>query len=214
MKNIVGKLRILKLKYFNRSYYQNYIKVQSDRSQEKLKTKVSEDIERKKKETLTGLLSSHVDLSKINNGLVVGCRNDYELDLLLDKGVKNITGVDLFSVNSRIVIMDMHHLKFKDNTFDLVYASHVLEHSYDINQVAQQLSRVSTDNVYFLIEIPINYPTNNIDLIDLKSEKAVIDIFKKFFNKIDVIVAEAVPPNTETNMDNYTVARVIFKGYK
>jgi ubiquinone/menaquinone biosynthesis C-methylase UbiE len=81
-------------------------------------------------------------------------------------GLSNVTGVDLWPTDSRIVRGDMHDLPFEDNEFDLVFASHVFEHSYDFAKVAEQCTRVLKTTGYLFAAIPINYEVGDADRVD------------------------------------------------
>ena len=74
--------------------------------------------------------------------LCIGCRNTSEIEYFRQKGAKTAIGIDLFSEHPDILIMDMHKMTFEDNSFDLVYSSHSLEHSYDHKKVAKEIIRV------------------------------------------------------------------------
>jgi len=58
--------------------------------------------------------------------LCVGCRNANELNYIENElGLKS-TGLDLFSVDERILVGDMHKMPFSDGTFDHLYSCHSL----------------------------------------------------------------------------------------
>src|SRR5215212_576980 len=78
--------------------------------------------------------------------LCVGCRNGLELDRFRARGFAEVVGIDLFSQRDDILVMDMHELSFPDDSFDVVYASHALEHSYDVDRVVREIARVGRDS--------------------------------------------------------------------
>ena len=50
--------------------------------------------------------------------------------------------------------MDMHEMTFSDDSFDVVYASHSLEHSYDVERVVREIVRVARDGAVVGVEVP------------------------------------------------------------
>ena len=99
--------------------------------------------------------------------LTVGCRNHTELDHFIRKGVKQVTGIDLYSTDDDILVMDMHNMTFADDEFDIVYSSHSLEHAYDVEKVAGEFVRVCKPDGIIAIEMPINFEPRGADLIDI-----------------------------------------------
>ena len=76
--------------------------------------------------------------------LVIGPRNEAELLLLSLYGfpLRQIVAVDLFSYSPLIKCMDMHHLDFPDNSFDIVYSAWTLKYSYDLPRACAEIVRV------------------------------------------------------------------------
>ena len=100
------------------------------------------DLTNKKKESLTIL-----DL---------GC--GYEPFKKLFPKNSNYIGVDM-SLNSYAdIIADNHQLPFKNNTFDIVIASEVLEHSSNEYQFIEELTRVSKNKALVFISLPFIFP--------------------------------------------------------
>jgi SAM-dependent methyltransferase len=112
------------------------------------------------------ILNQCADLPKDPKILSIGSRNHFELDALSDRGLTNVQGVDLWSTDSRVVKGDMHDLPFEDSQFDLIFASHVFEHSYDFPKVAQQCLRVLKPAGYLFAAFPIGYEVGEIDRVD------------------------------------------------
>ena len=65
---------------------------------------------------------------------MVGPRNEAELLLLSSYGfdAAKLTAIDLFSYTPVVRLMDMHELKYSDNSFDAVYSAFVITYSDDI----------------------------------------------------------------------------------
>lgn len=121
-------------------------------------------------------IASVVDLKKLHV-LCVGCRNSAELDYFQSKGVENIVGIDLYSSDKRILVMDMHSINYKDGFFDLVYSSHSLEHSNDPLKVASEIIRVTKPGGIIAVEVPVDYQVGGADLYDFHSLDNLHSIF-------------------------------------
>ena len=76
--------------------------------------------------------------------LIVGPRNVQELYMAWLYGFSwnNIYSIDLYSGHPKIVVMDMHNLKFNDETFDCVVMSNTLAYANDTERVIKEVSRI------------------------------------------------------------------------
>ncbi len=98
-------------------------------------------------------------LGKITRGgliLDVGCGVAYQCALLRDKGY-NVVCVNLnnnATFTHLDALSDGCFLPFKDNCFDVVYSSHVLEHIQDKNKALQEMIRVLKPNGNVHIIVP------------------------------------------------------------
>ena len=73
--------------------------------------------------------------------LCLGARNRREPDFWRSQGYSDVTAVDLLPSRG-VSFGDMHRLPFDDAMFDLIVASHVLEHAYDPGRALKELCRV------------------------------------------------------------------------
>lgn len=104
--------------------------------------------------------------------LDLGCGTGYYLFLLSNLPISlNLTGLDndkkaldeakttLKKRKIEFVLGDSHTLPFKDNTFDKVVASEVLEHLVDDERALREIFRILKPNGIIIISVPsINYP--------------------------------------------------------
>lgn len=100
----------------------------------------------------------------IQSVLDVGCGDGYLCHLFKEKGVKNISGVDLSETRVKYAKSkfpdiefrqaEVYRLPFKDNSFELITAVELLEHLEDPSAAIKELKRVS--NKYILITVPNN----------------------------------------------------------
>jgi len=119
--------------------------------------------------------------------LCVGCRNHYELDAFERAGFEKVVGIDLVSVDSRITVMDMHDMKFADNSFDVIYSADSLEHAFDIERVAREFCRVVRNNGYLVIQMPTNIPqVNEIDRWDIRDLNNLSKLFRGDVKSISI----------------------------
>ncbi len=79
--------------------------------------------------------------------LNLGCGKD------IKKGYVNLDYIKLPGID---VVHDIEKFPwpFKDNTFDVVYTSHVLEHVSDLNKTLKEIHRISKNNAEFIIRVP------------------------------------------------------------
>jgi len=97
---------------------------------------------RRRTEHLIYILHSIPSVNKQGRLLSIGPRNEGDLVLLQAHGFKKVEAIDLFSYSPQIRLMDMHHMEFPDNSFDLISCGWVVSYSYDIRQCAQEIARV------------------------------------------------------------------------
>ncbi len=111
--------------------------------------------------------------------LSIGCRDTRELkNIELILKAKNTIGVDLFSLNEAIKIADMHNLPFPNNSFDVIFSIHSMEHSYNPQKALSEIYRTIKNHGIFSVEVPINFEVTTHDRKDFKS----IDHLYSFFD--------------------------------
>ena len=76
--------------------------------------------------------------------LIVGPRNIQELFTAWTYGWKwnNIEGIDLYSTNPKISVMNMEEMLFPDASFDAVAMAHTLPYADDIHQALCEVARI------------------------------------------------------------------------
>lgn len=147
----------------------------------------------------------HLPASKV---LCVGCRNTAEIDYLESKGAADIVGIDIYSEDERIKVMDMHQMTFADSQFDVVYSTHSLEHAYDPQQAAREFIRVSKPGGLIMIELPFNYLTSNADLLDIGSPENLHALFEPAI--AEIVWTETAEPRTDSNQHGTPIIRTAF----
>jgi SAM-dependent methyltransferase len=141
--------------------------------------------------------------------LCVGCRNALELDRFRDRGFEEVVGIDVFSQREDILVMDMHQMTFADDSFDVVYASHSLEHSYDVARVAREIARVGRDGAVVGVEVPVRTQRSAADRVVFSGLGELRDVFGASIG--EEVLAEEQPPDTPTNEQGTDVARLVFR---
>lgn len=72
---------------------------------------------------------------------------------------KSLSNLDYISADlydsSAMIKIDITDIKFRDNTFDCILCSHVLEHILDDNKAIRELYRVLKPNGWAIIQVPI-----------------------------------------------------------
>jgi SAM-dependent methyltransferase len=141
--------------------------------------------------------------------LCVGCRNGVELDRFRARGFDEVVGIDIFSQRDDILVMDMHEMAFPDASFDVVYASHALEHSYDVDRVAHEITRVARDGAVVGVEVPVRTQASAADRIVFSGLDELCQVFRPQI--AEELLAEEKLPHTESNDQGTEIARLIFR---
>ncbi len=141
--------------------------------------------------------------------LCIGCRNGLELDRFRARGFGEVVGIDIFSQRPDILTMDMHELSFADDSFDVVYASHSLEHSYDVDRVAGEIGRVARDGAVVGVEVPVRAQASDADRIVFSGLDELRGVFR--LNMGEELLAEEQSPHTPTNEQGTEIARLVFR---
>ena len=182
--------------------YRNYLAIQLERTLSK-------------RETDPGIgavtLINSVAAQRPDGGsvLCVGCRNTLELDRFHERGFDDVVGIDVFSQREDIIVMDMHAMTFADASFDVVYASHSLEHSYDVERVASEIVRVARDGAVIGVEVPVRGQASAADRIVFSGLDELQRVFAASVG--DVVLAEEHPPRSPTNEQGTEIARLVFR---
>jgi SAM-dependent methyltransferase len=141
--------------------------------------------------------------------LCVGCRNTLELDRFRACGFDDVIGIDVFSQREDIKVMDMHELTFPNNSFDVVYASHALEHSYDVKRVVDEVVRVARDGAIVGVEVPVRVQASTADRIVFSGLDELRAAFDPHVG--NEVLAEEQPPHSATNDQGTEIARLVFR---
>jgi SAM-dependent methyltransferase len=141
--------------------------------------------------------------------LCVGCRNTLELDRFRAHGFEDVVGIDVFSQREDIKVMDMHRMTFPDDSFDVVYASHALEHSYDVDRVAEEIVRVARDGAVVGVEVPVRAQASAADRIVFSGLDELRAAFRSHIDEEEL--AEEQPPHSATNDQGTEIARLVFR---
>lgn len=140
--------------------------------------------------------------------LCIGCRNTMEMEYFRGKGLSNVIGIDLFSESPDIFVMDMHQMTFPNDHFDIVLASHSLEHAYDVHKVVKEIIRVACPGALVAIEVPVQYETRGADLVDFGNSRNLHAVFEPYIAR--VLWSDEQPPHTPWNDSGNAVVRTVF----
>jgi len=86
--------------------------------------------------------------------LCIGSREDSEVQDFIDNGFSAI-GTDILKASKLVREIDAHDIDkyFGENEFDVVFASHVLEHVSDVKKVMKNIKYISKDGVFIILPI-------------------------------------------------------------
>ena len=158
---------------------------------------------------LVGKVLEHGAISDQSSVLCVGCRNPFELDLFAQAGVRDVVGIDLVSQRPDILVMDMHAMEFRDDRFDAVYASHSLEHAYDVGRVVTEIARVARPGGVVGIEVPLGPGSSDADRVEFASVEDLRAATAPVAR--DELWADEQPAGSATNAQGTPVARLVLR---
>lgn len=126
--------------------------------------------------------------------LEVGCNDGLAMEHLQRKGFE-VEGMDI--AKHKLKIAKKHGLKvcfgyqekvpFKDKSFDTIFSSHTLEHSYDTEQTVREYQRVAKRAVV-VVPIEPGAPPREMHVSPFHSKEDLINLFK---DKGEVILEES-----------------------
>jgi len=105
--------------------------------------------------------------------LDMGCNTGYNTKMLAEK-YGMATGIDM---NSELIgvakqnhndcrVMDIHNMTFKKDSFDLIFAKDILEHSYDPSKVLSKMYKITKSGGWVVAFIPMDGSIDNKPFID------------------------------------------------
>jgi SAM-dependent methyltransferase len=141
--------------------------------------------------------------------LCVGCRNGLELDEFHARGFHDVVGIDLFSQRDDIRVMDMHDMTFASDSFGVVYASHVLEHAYDVATVVGEIVRVAKQDALVAVEVPVRHRGSDADRAVFEGLGELRELLRPHIH--EELRAEEQPPRSALNAQGSDVARIVFR---
>lgn len=140
--------------------------------------------------------------------LDVGCGTGVAIRYLSEKTNWDINGIDFSEETKKYWkelkcnIGDACNLKFKDNSFDVIFSSHTLAHFYSPNEFIKEASRVLKPGGKLIIITPNKYyiwlmkPLNILRIIKYEPDPTVLHYFslkslKKLLYKNKFIIEDA-----------------------
>lgn len=122
-------------------------------------------------------------INRMKKILEIGCGQGFNCFIYSKKSKTKVYGVDFSKEDIRIAksrypsiefkLMNAEKMKFKKNTFDVVYALDVLEHVDKLDKVIKEVNRVLKKNGKFIVNVP--HP---------KSEEWLLKIRPTYFKEI------------------------------
>lgn len=183
--------------------YRDYLETQLKRTLDKMDAPLQG-----RTQIMVDAVARFADLSQ-SRVLCVGCRNSAELDYFLARGAQSVTGIDLYSSDPRIQVMDMHRMTFPADQFDVLYTVHALEHAHDPAKVAGEIARVVRPQGIVAIEVPVRYSTGGADLIDFGDLASLHALFAPYTEQ--VLWGEELAGDAPANSSGTPIIRTILR---
>lgn len=130
-----------------------------------------------------------------------------EIEYFYKKRAHSVKAIDLYSQHPDIQVMDMHDMTFPNNSFDVIFSSHSLEHSYDSAKVISELARVCRPGGLIAVEIPVNFEPSAADLVDFGGLEDLHTAFDAYIKQ--VLWSDSQPPETPKNVHKVAIVRTI-----
>jgi len=129
------------------------------------------------------------------NILIIGGKNVVELFIAWLYGFqwKNISGIDLFSLHPKILIMDMEDMKFPNESYDNVTMANVYGYQLDPEKCISEISRILKPGGKLVFNSSYS-PVSDLPVYQLRVNQ-ILDIFKKYNFEVLYHSNENKPPN-------------------
>lgn len=147
-------------------------------------------------------LSEVFDYSEMS---ILHCAPEPALRKHLSRLFKEYMTIDLLmnNVNYRA---NLRNLPFKDETFDVVFASHVLEHIKEDDEAISEIRRIIKPNGFAVLPVPIvgyetiEYPEpNSCEHMHVRSCGAdYFEKYRKYFSKVEIYQSSDFPFKYQT----------------
>lgn len=139
------------------------------------------------------LFSKHIDiisklsisenLKKERKILCIGARYGVEIEVFKQLGYSNISAIDIYPRSENVIEADMHNLPFSDNSFDIIYTHHSLDHSLFPEKAVKEMYKVSKKSAFWIHTVPFN-DYGKEEAIDFDSSSEIISFFEKYTTEI------------------------------
>ncbi len=142
-------------------------------------------------------------LNKKGKLLSIGPKNEGEVLLLEAQGFRDVEGIDLFTYSPKIKMMDMHDMKFADNTFDTVFSGATITYSYNAQKVVDEIIRVAKDGALVLISFGLFPPEEKLKFDKGQLDGGVKQLLSMFGDKLGHVYwwNEGVVPDKKSKIN-------------
>ena len=107
--------------------------------------------------------------------LCLGARNRNEPDEWFRRGYERVTAVDLLP-SPGVRFADINRrLPFEDGAFDILYGSHIFEHSWNLSRALAEACRVVRLGGLLFAAFPVNFKVNGHDRFDVGSADGFLE---------------------------------------
>lgn len=136
-------------------------------------------------EALLYPLMSVPGMKKDGKTLCIGPKNEGEMLLMEAHGFRDVIGIDLFTYSPKIFLMDMHEMRFSDNTFDTIMSGAVIRYSYDAKKAVREMIRVAKDGAMLIVSFGLFPPEDELDFCQSPLSGGIKELLSLFGEAVD-----------------------------
>ena len=159
--------------------YDEYVKLQLEKTLDPLKVSKWQNEEWEEKETgFIEIFKRHSEILKnLNEGILIGSRTGQEVKALQKFGLNSI-GIDLAEFPPYTIKGDVHNIPFQNSKFDFAFTN-IYDHILKPSIFAAELNRVLIINGVFILHLFLGHDIDKYSVNFVLNEWDVVDLFKQ-----------------------------------
>lgn len=180
----------------NYKSYEDYLNFQKQKTLDPRRQKKWKTIDWRKKIDIfkkVFLEQEKLNWSSFKNGLCLGSRTGQEVVAFKELGVNEALGIDIVPFEPYTVLGDIHGLKYKDESFDILFTN-IFDHSINPKKFISEMQRVCKKGGYILLHLQMDCHQDSFTEVIIHN----LDIVKNLFVGCELVM--------ERNIDTGIIA--------